>query len=131
MKNSLKDIYWSKSVVTEEMVDYVLAKYGNKWEVDEPIADVILDDLLQRTFNETKLVKDDKGKGEGIMKDDKGKGKGTVNDDKGKLTIIKYDDTSLDIPVFLNSDSSNDSHDYMSEDSSKALMTSLPGRDLQ
>nr|GEX67204.1 hypothetical protein [Tanacetum cinerariifolium] len=42
-------------------------------EVDEPIADVILDELLQRTFNEPKLVKDDKGKG--TLNDYKGNGK--------------------------------------------------------
>ncbi|GKD56836.1 hypothetical protein Tco_1290223 [Tanacetum coccineum] len=162
MADSLKDIYWSKSVVTEETVDYVLAKYGNKWELDEPIAYVILDDLLQRTFNETKLVKDDKGNR--ILNDDKENGEGIMKYDKGKLTrikclddlekriqnveavlykakeqmmkqkeviIISDDDISLDILVFSNSDSSNDSHDYMSEDSNKSLMTFLPGRDLQ
>ncbi|GKF12610.1 hypothetical protein Tco_0050536, partial [Tanacetum coccineum] len=72
MADFLKGIDWSKLVVTEEMVDYVLAKYGNQWEVDEPITDVILDDLLQRTFNEPKLVKNDKGNG--ILNDDKGNG---------------------------------------------------------
>ncbi|GKA06102.1 hypothetical protein Tco_0685222 [Tanacetum coccineum] len=67
MANSLKGIDWSKLAVTKEMVDYVLAKYRNKWEVDEPIADVILDDLLQKTFDEPKLMKDDKGKGKGTL----------------------------------------------------------------
>ncbi|GJW85838.1 hypothetical protein Tco_0158983, partial [Tanacetum coccineum] len=47
-------------------------------EVDDLIADVILDDLLQRTFNEPKLVK--------------GKRKRTLNDDKGKLTRLNYVD---------------------------------------
>ncbi|GJR58472.1 hypothetical protein Tco_1500634 [Tanacetum coccineum] len=78
-KDSFKGIDWSKFVVTKDMVDYVLAKYGNKWDVDETIADVILDDL-QRTFNEPKLVKDDKGNG--ILNDDKRKG--ILNDYKGK-----------------------------------------------
>ncbi|GJR11578.1 hypothetical protein Tco_0794230, partial [Tanacetum coccineum] len=41
------------------------------------------------------------------------------------------DDTSLDIPIFSNNESSSDSYDYMSEDSSEALMTFLAGRDLQ
>ncbi|GJV62707.1 hypothetical protein Tco_1473535 [Tanacetum coccineum] len=63
MIDSFKGIDWSKLVVTEEMIDYVLAKYENKWEIDDAIADVILDDLLQKTFNEPKLLKDDKGKG--------------------------------------------------------------------
>ncbi|GJQ89522.1 hypothetical protein Tco_0000661 [Tanacetum coccineum] len=56
MEDSFKGIDWSKFVVTEDMIDYVLAKYGNKWYVDEAIADVIMDDL-QRTFNKPKLVK--------------------------------------------------------------------------
>ncbi|GKE07534.1 hypothetical protein Tco_1399552, partial [Tanacetum coccineum] len=63
MTGSFKGIDRSKLVVTEDMVDYVLAKYDNKCKVDEPIANVILGDLLQRTFNKPKLVKDDKGKG--------------------------------------------------------------------
>nr|GEV98713.1 retrotransposable element Tf2 [Tanacetum cinerariifolium] len=57
LQYSLKGIDWSKFVVTEDMVDYVLDKYGNKWEVDKKIDDVILDDL-QRTFNEPNLVKE-------------------------------------------------------------------------
>nr|GFA30101.1 hypothetical protein [Tanacetum cinerariifolium] len=61
------------------------------------------------------------------------KGKRKLNDDKGKgKGIIKeYDDTSLDSLVFSNSDSSNDSHDYMSEDFIEALINFLTGHDLQ
>ncbi|GJR69538.1 hypothetical protein Tco_0015603 [Tanacetum coccineum] len=74
-------------VITDEMIDYGLAKYENKWQVDDTIADVILDYLMQKALNEGKrIVKDDKGKG--IVKDDKGKR--TVKNDKGKLTGIEY-----------------------------------------
>ncbi|GJV44003.1 hypothetical protein Tco_1428539 [Tanacetum coccineum] len=164
MAYSLEVIDSSKLVVTKNTVNYVLAKYENKWEVDDPTVDEILDDLLQRTFIEPKLVKNDKRKRNGIVKDDKGNGKRTLNDDKGKLLgikcvddlekrlqnveavlykakeqmikqkeviIISDDDTSLDIPIFSDSDSSNDSHDHMSEDYSEALMTFLAGRGLQ
>ncbi|GJU10545.1 hypothetical protein Tco_1132941 [Tanacetum coccineum] len=81
-KDSLKGIDWSKLVITEEMIDYDLAKYGNKWEVDDAMADEILDD-----------------KGKGILIDDKtkvilnyDKGNGILNDDKEKLIEIKFVD---------------------------------------
>nr|GEV74429.1 RNA-directed DNA polymerase, eukaryota, reverse transcriptase zinc-binding domain protein [Tanacetum cinerariifolium] len=52
-----------------------------------------------------------------------------------KVIIISDGDASLDAPIFSNSDSSsessNDSYDYMSEDSSKALINFLAGRDFQ
>ncbi|GJZ76787.1 hypothetical protein Tco_0641459 [Tanacetum coccineum] len=60
-----------------------------------------------------------------MIRDDKGKGK------LNEVIIISDDDTSLDAPVFSYSDSSNDSQDYMSEDSSKALINFLAGRDLR
>ncbi|GKC93528.1 hypothetical protein Tco_1158970 [Tanacetum coccineum] len=60
-----------KLVITDEMINYVMAKYGNKWQVGDAIVDVILDDLLQKEFNKQERVKDDKGKA--ILKDDKGK----------------------------------------------------------
>ncbi|GKB93403.1 hypothetical protein Tco_0979540 [Tanacetum coccineum] len=34
-----------KLMVSDEMVDYVLEKYGNKWKCEDEIADVILEDL--------------------------------------------------------------------------------------
>ncbi|GJY82561.1 hypothetical protein Tco_0495937 [Tanacetum coccineum] len=48
----------------------------------------------------------------------------SASNDKGKEKL-NDDDTSLDAPVFSYSDSSNDSHDYMSEDSSEALINFL------
>ncbi|GKC29401.1 hypothetical protein Tco_1036695 [Tanacetum coccineum] len=43
----------------------------------------------------------------------------------------KVDDTSLDALVFSDSDSSKDSHDYLSEDSSEDLINFLAGHDPQ
>nr|GEW21325.1 hypothetical protein [Tanacetum cinerariifolium] len=71
MANFSKGKDSTKLVVTDEIIEYVWAKYGNKWQVDDTMADVILDDLLQKEFNEHERMKDDKGKG--IEKDDKGK----------------------------------------------------------
>ncbi|GJW99055.1 hypothetical protein Tco_0180863 [Tanacetum coccineum] len=63
---------YTKLVVTDGMIDYVLEKYGNKWNCEDEIAEVILEDLW------IKYTKDDKRKGK---VDDKGKGK---VDEKGK-----------------------------------------------
>ncbi|GJY78156.1 hypothetical protein Tco_0483957 [Tanacetum coccineum] len=70
MAYSSKGKNLSKLVVTDEMIDYVLAKYENKWRVDDAIVEVILDDLLQKAFNEPELVKDDKVKGTGFESSD-------------------------------------------------------------
>ncbi|GKF16602.1 hypothetical protein Tco_0061520, partial [Tanacetum coccineum] len=66
MADSSKGKDSTKLVVTDEIIEYVWAKYGNKWQVDDAMADVILDDLLQKKFNEHERVKDDKGKLTGI-----------------------------------------------------------------
>ncbi|GJW50376.1 hypothetical protein Tco_0091727 [Tanacetum coccineum] len=47
----------AKLVVSNEMVEYALAKYGKNWNLEDEIADVILEDLR------IKYGKDDKGKG--------------------------------------------------------------------
>ena len=36
---------FSKMVVTYDMVEHMLGKYGNKWYDDDAMADVILEDL--------------------------------------------------------------------------------------
>ncbi|GJS26229.1 hypothetical protein Tco_0486849 [Tanacetum coccineum] len=94
-KATVKD--YTKLVVTDGMVDYVLEKYGNKWKCEDKIAYVILKDLW------LKYGKDDKGKGKEaehdhlkVNKDDKGKGKliddkGKLVDDKGKGNEAEYD----------------------------------------
>ncbi|GKC19252.1 hypothetical protein Tco_1021402 [Tanacetum coccineum] len=48
---------YTKLLVTDEMLEYVFAKYGNKWHLEDDIADVILEDLWM------KYGKYDKGKG--------------------------------------------------------------------
>nr|GEW00186.1 hypothetical protein [Tanacetum cinerariifolium] len=62
---------YTKLVVTDGMVDYVLEKYGNKWKSEDGIAYVILEDLW------LKYRKYDKGNG-------KGKGKLVEDNKKGK-----------------------------------------------
>ncbi|GJW68068.1 hypothetical protein Tco_0122492 [Tanacetum coccineum] len=64
-KARVKD--YTKLVVTDGMVGYVLKKYGNKWKSEDEIAYVILEDLW------LKYGKYDKGKGK--LVEDNGKGK--------------------------------------------------------
>ncbi|GJY37282.1 hypothetical protein Tco_0422660 [Tanacetum coccineum] len=82
-KATVKD--YTKLVVTDGMVDYVLEKYRNKWKCEDEIAYVILEDLW------LKYGKNDKGKGKEakhdhlkVNKDDKGKGKLVADKGKGK-----------------------------------------------
>ncbi|GJX53705.1 hypothetical protein Tco_0282074 [Tanacetum coccineum] len=58
-KARVKD--YTKLVVTDEMVDYVLEKYRNKLKSEDEIAYVILEDLW------LKYEKDDKGKGKLVV----------------------------------------------------------------
>ncbi|GKF85620.1 hypothetical protein Tco_0253447, partial [Tanacetum coccineum] len=55
-EKATENIY-RKLMVTKDMVEYVLEKYGKNWKVEDEIADVILEDL------QIKYQKDDKGKG--------------------------------------------------------------------
>ncbi|GJX70369.1 hypothetical protein Tco_0307540 [Tanacetum coccineum] len=64
-KARVKD--YTKLVVTDGMVGYVLKKYGNKWKSEDEIAYVILEDLW------LKYGKDDKEKGKLIEDNEKGK----------------------------------------------------------
>ncbi|GKD32810.1 hypothetical protein Tco_1248319 [Tanacetum coccineum] len=95
-KARVKD--YTKLVVTDGIVDYVLEKYENKWKSRDEIAYFILEDLW------LKYEKDDKGKrklvednGKGketdhhhlkVNKDDKGKGKLVEDNGKGKVHDI-------------------------------------------
>ncbi|GKD85809.1 hypothetical protein Tco_1356963 [Tanacetum coccineum] len=81
-KATIKD--YTKLVVTDEIVDYVLEKYANKWKCEDEIAYVILEDLW------LKYGKYEKGKGKEAKhdhlkanKDDKRKGK--VHDIQNRL----------------------------------------------
>ncbi|GKB40908.1 hypothetical protein Tco_0885850 [Tanacetum coccineum] len=56
----------NKLVITKEMVDYVMEKYGNKCLVDDDVGDEILDDLLKREFEKQQRLK-----GKELLKDDK------------------------------------------------------------
>ena len=40
----------NKFVVKDDMIDYVLHKYGNNWQVHDAIVDDILDDLSKREW---------------------------------------------------------------------------------
>ncbi|GJZ82614.1 hypothetical protein Tco_0647787, partial [Tanacetum coccineum] len=47
----------NKFVVKDDMIDYVLHKYGSNWQVHDTIADDIVDDLLKREWEKQKRVK--------------------------------------------------------------------------
>nr|GEZ95447.1 hypothetical protein [Tanacetum cinerariifolium] len=64
-KARVKD--YTKLVVTDGMVNYVLEKYRNKWKSKDEIAYVILEDMW------LKYGKDDKGKGKLVEDNRKGK----------------------------------------------------------
>nr|GEV41912.1 hypothetical protein [Tanacetum cinerariifolium] len=66
MADSSKGKDSTKLIVTDEIIEYVWAKYGNKWQVGDATSDVILDDLLQKKFNEQERAIDDKTKLTGI-----------------------------------------------------------------
>ncbi|GJQ91369.1 hypothetical protein Tco_0002508 [Tanacetum coccineum] len=112
---------YTKLLVTDEMLEYVFAKYGNKWHLEDDIADVILEDLWM------KYGKYDKGKGKvhdleniieklevdkeakhaehaqlKVNKDDKGKGKVQAENDQLKVNKkclnIQRDPKDLKLP---------------------------------
>nr|GEX42062.1 hypothetical protein [Tanacetum cinerariifolium] len=87
------------------MIDYVLEKYENNWQVDDAIADEILDDLLKRERDKQQRVKaifvDDKRKGiferiENVEKDlNKAKEKMDLNKGKEKM-VMERGNTSFE-----------------------------------
>ncbi|GKD63080.1 hypothetical protein Tco_1305188, partial [Tanacetum coccineum] len=95
-KARIKD--YTKLVVTDGMVDYVLEKYRNKWKSKDEIAYGILEDLW------LKYGKYDKGKGKLVEDNRKGKGgrASSFEDDKGKGKLVedngkgKVDDHDLE-----------------------------------
>ncbi|GKB07544.1 hypothetical protein Tco_0835828 [Tanacetum coccineum] len=48
MANSWKSLDLNKFVVNDDMINYVLHKYGSNWQVHDVIANDILKDLLKR-----------------------------------------------------------------------------------
>ncbi|GKD64884.1 hypothetical protein Tco_1306992 [Tanacetum coccineum] len=73
---------YTKLVVTDGMVDYVLEKYGNTWKCEDEIFSVILEDLW------LKYGKYDNGKG---AKHHHLKGKGKVHDIQNRLGSLEVD----------------------------------------
>ena len=39
---------YTKLLGTNEMIEYISAKYGNKWHIEDKIDDVILEDLWMK-----------------------------------------------------------------------------------
>ncbi|GJS15717.1 hypothetical protein Tco_0410189 [Tanacetum coccineum] len=62
MADSWKAMDLNRFVVKDDMIDYVLHKYGSNWQVHDAIADDILDDLLKRGWEKQKRVKYEKRK---------------------------------------------------------------------
>nr|GEV76129.1 hypothetical protein [Tanacetum cinerariifolium] len=91
-KATVKD--YTKLVVTDGMVDYVLEKYGNDWKCEAEISSVILGDLWLKYEKVS-----DKGKGKEAYHDHlKVKGKDAEHDhfkvnkaDKGKGKKVEHD----------------------------------------
>nr|GEZ68492.1 hypothetical protein [Tanacetum cinerariifolium] len=57
MADSWKAIDLNRFIVKDDMIDYVLHKYGSNWQVHDAIDDDILDDLLKREWEKQKRVK--------------------------------------------------------------------------
>ncbi|GJZ68319.1 hypothetical protein Tco_0631559, partial [Tanacetum coccineum] len=47
-----KDKDWSKVVITDEILEYVIDKYRRNLKENDEIVDIILEDLWQKTYNE-------------------------------------------------------------------------------
>ena len=42
---------YTKLIVSNNMIDYVMATYGNKWDIEDEIVDLILEDLWEKYGN--------------------------------------------------------------------------------
>ncbi|GJZ88886.1 hypothetical protein Tco_0660668 [Tanacetum coccineum] len=80
LNTKMKEINWKKVKITNEVMEYVIPKYGKtNWLLNDSYSQIILEDIYNTFYkDEAELAKDDKGNGK---VDDKGKGK---IDDKGK-----------------------------------------------
>ncbi|GJT68945.1 hypothetical protein Tco_1028231 [Tanacetum coccineum] len=96
----MKEIDWKKVKITDEVMEYVILKYGKtNWLLNDLYSQIILEDIYNTFYkDEAELAKDDKGnkkvddKGKGKI-DDKGKGK--IDDlvdalEKGKSKLMVY-----------------------------------------
>nr|GEX31611.1 hypothetical protein [Tanacetum cinerariifolium] len=55
MANSWKDKDWS--ALTDEIMEYVIAKYGKNWKENDEMVDIILEDLRKKGYNEPEVAK--------------------------------------------------------------------------
>ncbi|GJT55297.1 hypothetical protein Tco_0990351 [Tanacetum coccineum] len=53
-----KDKDWSKVVITDEILEYVIDKYERDRKENDEIIDIMLQDLWQKAYNELEVTKD-------------------------------------------------------------------------
>ncbi|GJX93357.1 hypothetical protein Tco_0347943 [Tanacetum coccineum] len=88
----MKDIDWEKVKITDEVLEYVILKYGKcNWREDNSWSQIIVEDIYNTFYKdeaeageEVELAKESEDMSLSIMKDDKGRGK---VDDKGKRKV--------------------------------------------
>jgi hypothetical protein len=51
MADSSKKRDFGKLKVSDDMIDYVIATYGNKWDIEDEIVDLILEELWKKYGN--------------------------------------------------------------------------------
>ncbi|GJS59295.1 hypothetical protein Tco_0654079 [Tanacetum coccineum] len=92
---------YTKLLVTIEMLEYVFAKYGNKWHIEDDIVDVILEDFgytygkyykgkgkvhdLKNRIEKLEVYKEAEHDQLKVNNDDKGKGKVQAEHDHLKV----------------------------------------------
>ncbi|GJR16035.1 hypothetical protein Tco_0798687 [Tanacetum coccineum] len=52
-----KDKDWSKVVITDEILKYAIVKDGRNWKENNERVDIIFEDLWQKAYNESEVVK--------------------------------------------------------------------------
>ncbi|GJR69486.1 hypothetical protein Tco_0015551 [Tanacetum coccineum] len=70
MADSWKSMDLNNFIVNDDMIEYVLHKFGSNWQVHDAIADDILDDLLKREWEKHQRLKYDKRKVTKMMTED-------------------------------------------------------------
>nr|GEW63132.1 peptidase C48, SUMO/sentrin/Ubl1 [Tanacetum cinerariifolium] len=76
---------WSKVERTQDLIDYVYAKYGNTWKESDEATDEMLDDL----YNFAMMKKSKKRKAKLMVSDEMGKGK--VEDLQNRVSKLEVD----------------------------------------
>ncbi|GJU13534.1 proteasome subunit alpha type-5 [Tanacetum coccineum] len=57
MADSLKDKDWTKVVLTDKIMEYVIVKYEKNWKANDEMDDIILEDLRKKAYNEPEVAK--------------------------------------------------------------------------